>query len=97
MKKQVPFYILMVLLLCGAVGCSTTKNLPEGEQLYVGIGKTKIINEDGSSAGQRALSAAESAINVKPNNSLFGSPYENTLPFWSVGVQSLCKRLYGIR
>lgn len=73
MKKQVPFYILMVLLLCGAVGCSTTKNLPEGEQLYVGIGKTKIINEDGSSAGQRALSAAESAINVKPNNSLFGS------------------------
>lgn len=71
-----------VCIAFALVGCSTTKHLPEGEQLYVGISKTKIIHEDASNEGQRALAAAENVINVPPNNALFGSArYRLGIPF----------------
>lgn len=54
-------------------GCSTTKNLPSGHQLYVGIGKTKLLNQDKSHAGQQALSEVEDLLAVKPNGSILGS------------------------
>ena len=59
MRQRLYLFLLVVPLLLLAAGCSTTKNLPAGEQLYIGIGKTKITSEDGSTSGQRALSAAE--------------------------------------
>ena len=77
MNKQRPypiftlFFAMALLFLWGS--CSTTQHLPEGEQLYIGISKTRILHEDGSTKGQRALSAAENVIQVPPNNSLFGS------------------------
>lgn len=64
---------IVAIAILSVTACSTTKNLPEGEQLYIGIGKTKILNEDGSALGQKALSDAENVINVPPNNALFGS------------------------
>ena len=82
MRQRLYLFLLVVPLLLLAAGCSTTKNLPAGEQLYIGIGKTKITSEDGSTSGQRALSAAENVLNVKPNNSFFGSArYRIPLPF----------------
>ncbi|MDY6148738.1 MAG: BamA/TamA family outer membrane protein [Porphyromonas sp.] len=65
---------VVLLALITFASCSTTKNLPKGEVLYTGIAKKTIINEDGSAVGQKALSAAENALNVAPNNSVFGSP-----------------------
>ena len=61
----------LLLLLLG--GCSTTKNLPKGEVLYVGIAEKKVVDKPSGRAAERALSSAESALNVPPNNSLFGS------------------------
>ena len=55
-------------------GCSTTANLPQGEHLYIGRGKTKIISEEESKEMKKAITMAEEYINVPPNGALFGSP-----------------------
>lgn len=56
MKKYKTYHILTLLLAAMmAVSCSTTKHLPEGETLYLGLKKVTINNEDKSKAGQKAL------------------------------------------
>ena len=47
-NSKVLISLFCLLLL---VGCSTTKNLPEGEVLYTGIDKLDIMNEDETPAG----------------------------------------------
>lgn len=69
-----PIVVLGICLLPLITGCSVTSNLPQGEQLYIGRGKTKILQQDNSKEGQRAIAAAEAQINVAPNGALFGSP-----------------------
>ena len=43
--------LLLTAFLCLLAGCSTTKNLPEGETLYVGVKNINVINEDKTPAG----------------------------------------------
>ncbi len=65
--------IFLIILLGLLAACSTTKNLPEGEKLYVGIKKTTIENEDKSEAGVTALDEVLAALNYAPNNAILGS------------------------
>ena len=66
-----------LLLLLGAIlalsSCSVTQHIPEGELLYIGIGKTRIQGDDGSDAADRAISNMEKVLNVPPNDAFFGS------------------------
>lgn len=62
--------IALALLLAG---CSTTKNLPEGEVLYTGIEKIEVTDEDMTKAGESALEEVEAALAYPPNNALLGS------------------------
>ncbi|MDL2265357.1 BamA/TamA family outer membrane protein [Parabacteroides sp. OttesenSCG-928-G21] len=64
---------LISVLLLVLSGCSTTKNLPEGETLYTGIKKLEIVDPDRSKEGDAALQEVEGALSYPPNNSLFGS------------------------
>ena len=65
---------LIGLILCVClVGCSTTRNLPEGEVLYTGIDKLDIVNEDETPAGITALEEVEAALAYAPNNAILGS------------------------
>ena len=50
---------LMILLCCLLASCSVTKNLPEGEKLYVGIDRMEVLNEDKTEAGITALTEVE--------------------------------------
>ncbi|WP_373701331.1 translocation and assembly module lipoprotein TamL [Porphyromonas loveana] len=68
--RQISALYLLIML---AVACSTTKHLPEGEQLYIGMGKTQINQLDKSHAGQQALSEVEATLKVVPNGAIFGS------------------------
>lgn len=61
----------LILLLLSA--CSVTALLPEGEQLYIGVGKTQILNQDHSKQGKEAIEAAKKEVNVPPNDSFLGS------------------------
>ena len=50
-----------------------TQHIPEGELLYIGIGKTRVQGDDGSDAADRAIANMEKVLNVPPNDAFFGS------------------------
>ncbi len=54
--------LLLTAFLCLLAGCSTTKNLPEGETLYVGVKNINVINEDKTPAGVQTLEEVEAAL-----------------------------------
>ncbi len=63
----------MLSLALALVGCSTTSNLPDGEQLYIGTKKTiytDTINDAGFAA---VVDEVEAALACPPNGSLLGS------------------------
>ncbi|MGL5937140.1 MAG: BamA/TamA family outer membrane protein [Phocaeicola sp.] len=64
---------LLAAIILFLTSCSTTKHLAEGEQLYVGIKKTEILNPDKSETGSKALAEVEAALAYAPNHSLLGS------------------------
>ena len=65
------FWVGLLCILLSA--CSTTKNLPEGETLYTGIGKLEVVNEDKTLVGVTALTEVEAALAYAPNNAILGS------------------------
>ena len=56
-----------------AAACSTTKNLPEGEVLYIGQRPTLVDNPQPTAVGETALEEVEAALAKAPNNSFLGS------------------------
>lgn len=69
-RRGLPLLALCLLLL---TGCSTTRNLPEGEILYTGIQKIEVVDEDKTTAGETALEEVTAALEYPPNNALLGS------------------------
>lgn len=47
-QKYILPALSLLILTCMACGCSTTKNLPEGEQLYIGLRKTEYTDAPGN-------------------------------------------------
>ena len=76
-KHNINLFLLSVLLLMTAA-CSTTRNLPEDETLYVGVKNMEILNEDKTPAGVQTLEEVEAALSYPPNNAILGS---NSLRF----------------
>ncbi len=76
--KRVLCYLIWPFLLA----CSTTRNLPEEEVLYTGIGKIEVVQKDESREGEEVLDEIEAALSYPPNNALLGSSSVRTpLPF----------------
>lgn len=63
------------MLLVGLLtaGCSTTKRIPEGEMLYTGIKKVKIVTPEGEKPAPGLSSMINSSVAYKPNYALLGS------------------------
>lgn len=76
-KHNINLFLLSVLLLM-TTACSTTRNLPEDETLYVGVKNMEILNEDKTPAGVQTLEEVEAALSYPPNNAILGS---NSLRF----------------
>ena len=73
MKSRFIIYTLLTALL---TACSSTKHIPEGEQLYTGIKKIEFIDEKQfavSETGKTAINEISSALNYAPNGSFMGS------------------------
>ncbi len=64
---------MSIMVFSLLVGCSTTKNLPEGEILYTGIEKIDVADPNKTQEGDEAMQEVEAALSYPPNNSLFGS------------------------
>ena len=82
--KKIHLTILTILLFAA---CSTTENIPDGDQLFVGL--TKITYDRNDTIANTAVSKknfittqaeVEAALATAPNGALFGSSYHRT-PF----------------
>lgn len=62
------------------VGCSTTRAIPDGEQLFTGLKKIEYTNYEKNSHATETQVEMESALASAPNGALFGSSYYRT-PF----------------
>lgn len=69
MKRFMTGLVLCLLL----AACSTTRNLPEGEVLYIGQKGMIVDNPTPTSVGNTALEEVEAALATAPNNSFLGS------------------------
>ena len=63
----------LLVVVTVIAGCSTTKNLPEGETLYTGIKDIHVNEKDISENGEKTLEEVTAAVSVAPNNSFLGS------------------------
>ncbi|KAA6332603.1 Translocation and assembly module TamA, partial [termite gut metagenome] len=66
---------LVILVFLSLTSCSTTRNLPEGETLYIGQKKMYIENPSKTPDGLIAMEEIEAALATPPNNSFFGNNY----------------------
>ncbi len=65
----------LIAAACAAMlaGCSTTKRIPEGEQLYIGVKKIDIKAPEGEKVPEVVEAKLSEAVSVPPNNALFKS------------------------
>lgn len=73
MKMKINNILGLLVVVTVIAGCSTTKNLPEGETLYTGIKDIRVNEKDISENGEKTLEEVTAAVSVAPNNSFFGS------------------------
>lgn len=69
--------VAFVLLLCA---CSTTKNIPDDDQLFTGLTKIEYTNYEPGGHFSTTQEEVEAALATAPNGALFGSSYYRT-PF----------------
>lgn len=80
MKRNSRFYIFFVVVAMLLAACSTTKKVPDGDQLYVGLTKINYQNYDRNDHFYTTRDEMEAALACAPNGALFGSSYYRT-PF----------------
>lgn len=82
MKMRINNIVVALIAVLGFAGCSTTKNLPEGETLYTGIKRIEINEKDESANGEKTIEEVTATVSVAPNNSFLGSAkYRIPIPF----------------
>ena len=59
MRNKIIYLLLCIIFFAS---CSTTRNLPEDELLYIGVEKMEVVNEDLSPTGATALEEVEAAL-----------------------------------
>ena len=70
----------VVLLLC-LCSCSTTRHIPDDDQLFVGLEKIAYASYEHDVHADETKEEIEAALATAPNGALFGSSYHRTLPY----------------
>ncbi len=86
MKTHTLLLIIVVAFLFAA--CSTTKNIPEGDQLYIGLETTQYKTPEKSVHYATIQEELDAALATAPNGALFGSssvrsPFQIGLWVWN--------------
>ncbi len=81
MKRNSVLYIVIGMLLSS---CSMTKNIPEDDQLFIGLTKIAYENYEQNDNFTKTQEEVEAALATAPNGAIFGSSYHR-MPF-SLGV-----------
>ena len=66
---------MLVSLLFVLVSCSTTSAIPDSDQLFVGLKKTKYTNYEANEHATETQEELDVVLTTVPNGALFGSPY----------------------
>ena len=74
-NKNLMRLIQLLIVAVSFVSCSTTKNIPDDDQLYTGLSKIKYDNYEKNSHFISTQEEIEAALAAAPNGSLFGSSY----------------------
>lgn len=61
--------------------CSSTKSVPDGDQLYIGLKDIDYQNHDKSDHFYTTQEEVEAALATAPNGAFFGSSYYRSLPY----------------
>ncbi|SHE56988.1 Outer membrane protein assembly factor BamA [Bacteroides faecichinchillae] len=69
--NYIAIWICSLIGICFLMGCSLTKNLPEGEVLYTGQ-KTVVLNESKTPIGDAAITEVSAALNKTPSTKILG-------------------------
>ena len=81
MSKKHIFVVLVSAVLASSVAsCSSTRAIPEGEQLFTGLKKIEYTNFEENEHAVKTQQEMEYALASAPNGALFGSSYYRT-PF----------------
>ena len=91
--KQNKYAILLLLTLSS---CISTKNIPEGDQLFTGLSR---ISYDDQLSGQHVdetKEEVEAALATAPNGALFGSSYYHVPFSWLIGISLIYWVFYAI-
>ena len=80
MKSRNVIMLLSVAASFILSSCSTTKNIPEGDQLFIGLTKITYGEHEKSGHFSNTQDEVEAALATAPNGALFGSSYYRT-PF----------------
>ena len=81
MGKTIIRCLAVCLAIAGLAACSSTKSVPEGDQLYVGLKPVKYNNYEESSHFYDTQAEVEAALATAPNGAFFGSSYHRTIPY----------------
>lgn len=71
---------LMLIVIMSLFSCSATRNIPEDDQLFVGLTKISYEGVDKSEHAVTVKEEVEASLATAPNGALFGSSYYRT-PF----------------
>lgn len=79
-KLSLPRWLFPFIILPILFSCSTTKNIPDDDQLFVGLTKIEYKGYEKSQHFNDTKEEVEAALATAPNGALFGSSYYRT-PF----------------
>ncbi len=79
MNKSRNIYILLFIgAIAICMSCSTTKAIPEGEQLYAGLKKIEYANSEGGKHFTETQEEVDAALSAAPTGAFLGSAYFRT-------------------
>ena len=76
--RQIQTFIILLLLGGESVllsSCSTTSAIPDDDQLFIGLKKTKYTNYEANDHATETQEELDVVLTTVPNGALFGSPY----------------------
>ena len=83
-RNSIISYIFILVSAIVLASCSMTKNIPEGDQLFIGLKDVTYTDYEDNDNFTKTQEEVDAALATAPNGSLFGSSYYR-LPF-SLGV-----------
>lgn len=73
--------LAMFAVFAATASCSSTRNIPEDDQLYIGLKKIEYNNYERNDHFYSTQEEVEAALATAPNGALFGSSYYRTPPY----------------